>query len=321
MSSAPGLVSVRNLKRRYGNLEAVGGISFELRRGEVLGLLGLNGAGKTTTMQMISGALAPSAGEILVEEEDHLAHPIRTKRKIGYLPEHPPLHPELSVDEYLRYCARLRKVAKHQVDGAVTDARARCGLSDSGARLIGNLSKGYQQRVGIAQAIVHSPAVVVLDEPTVGLDPVQIREIRRLIQALGRDHGVILSTHVLSEVQAVCDRVQILHLGKVVLDESLESLQRSANALRVGLRRPPDRVELESLANVVSVEILDSGYFRMRHRPGEDIAETLAERAVAGDWGLFELSAEQSALEEVFVALTFGEQTEAERLPGAADRP
>lgn len=318
MSSVPSLVSVKNLKRRYGTLEAVRGISFELRRGEVLGLLGLNGAGKTTTMQMISGALAPSSGEILIDGEDHLEYPTRTRRKIGYLPEHPPLHQELSVDEYLRYCARLRRVANSETPRAVTETKARCGLSDTGSRLLGNLSKGYKQRVGIAQAIVHSPAVVVLDEPTVGLDPVQIREIRRLIQELGRDHAVILSTHVLPEVQAVCDRVQILNQGMVVLDETLDTLRRSANALRVGLRRPPDGSELERLPEVTGVERLDPGYFRVRHRPDTNIAEVIAQRAVAEDWGLFELSAEQGALEEIFVSLTFGEHADTERRAAAA---
>jgi ABC-2 type transport system ATP-binding protein len=310
MNSAQSLVSVKSLYRRYGTLEAVRGVSFELRLGEVLGLLGPNGAGKTTTLQMLCGVLAPSAGQILIDGEDHISAATRTKRKIGYLPEQPPLYHELSVDEFLRFCARLRRVDRASVEPAVEHAKLRCGLTGVGKRLIGNLSKGFQQRVGIAQSIVHSPAVVVLDEPTVGLDPIQIREIRNLIRELGNDHAVILSTHVLPEVQAVCDRVQILHEGRVVLDEVLESVQTSGDTLRVGLRRPPAIAALEGLSQVESVECLDQGCFRIRHRPGADMAETLAQRAVAEDWGLFELAPEQGGLEEIFLSLTFGEKSE-----------
>lgn len=308
MDSPQSLVSVKNLYRRYGTLEAVRGVSFELRRGEVLGLLGPNGAGKTTTLQMLCGALAPTAGEILIDGEDHVSAATRTKRKIGYLPEQPPLYRDLSVDEFLRFCARLRGVERAGVEAAVAHAKSRCGLSQVGSRLIGNLSKGYQQRAGIAQSIVHGPAVVVLDEPTVGLDPNQIREIRRLIRELGDEHAVILSTHLLPEVQAVCDRVQILNEGRVVLDEQLESLRTAGDTLKVGLRRAPEPATLEALPDVVRVERLDDGCFRIRHRAGTALAETLAQRAVAGDWGLYELTPEHNGLEEIFVALTFGEQ-------------
>ena len=308
MSGTPSLVSVKSVYRRYGTLEAVRGVSFELEPGEVLGLLGPNGAGKTTTMQMLCGVLAPTAGEILIDGEDHLVSPLRTKRKIGYLPEHPPLYPELSVDEYLRFCARLRGVARGDAARAVDTAKSRCGLVDVGERLIGNLSKGFRQRVGIAQAIVHSPSVVVLDEPTVGLDPIQIREIRSLIRELGADHAVILSTHVLAEVQAVCDRVQILNQGRVVLDERLDALRRAEGAIRLGLRRPPPATALESVPAVTGVETLDHQTLRVFHQPGADVAETLARRAVDEDWGLFELTPEQSGLEEIFVSLVFAEE-------------
>ena len=283
-------------------------MSFELERGEVLGLLGPNGAGKTTTMQMLCGVLAPSAGEILIDGEDHLSAARRTKRKIGYLPERPPLYRELTVDEYLRFCARLRGLSHGLVQSAIERAKTRCGLDDTGDRLIGNLSKGFQQRVGIAQAIVHKPAVVVLDEPTVGLDPIQIREIRRLIQELGDEHAVILSTHILPEVQAVCDRVQILHEGRVVLDEDLDTLRTSGSALRIVLLRPPAMAALEQLPQVTGVERLHDGGLRVRHGAGTEFTESLARRAVEENWGLVELTPERSALEDIFVSLTFGEQ-------------
>ena len=218
------LVKVTDLYRYYGGIPVVFGISFEVRRGEVLGFLGPNGAGKTSTLQMVCGALAPHAGIIRVAGEDLLEAPRLAKQQIGYLPEIPPIYPELTVDEYLLYCARLRRVARDACSGAIDNAKTRCGLEAVGRRLAGHLSKGYQQRLGIAQAIVHEPPVLVLDEPTVGLDPIQIREIRALIIELKAERAVLLSTHILSEAQAVCDRVQIMHRGELVLSERVEGI-------------------------------------------------------------------------------------------------
>lgn len=286
------------------------GISFDLVRGEVLGLLGPNGAGKTTTMQMLCGALAPSAGEILIDGKDLLDHPREAKRKIGYLPERPPLYPELNVDEYLRFCARLRNVPPGEVSAAVARVKSRCGLEPVGRRLIGQLSRGYQQRVGMAQAIVHRPEVVVLDEPTVGLDPNQIREIRALIRELGADHGVILSTHILAEVQAVCQRVQILNEGCIVLNERLDVLNKTGTSLSVAFRRPPEQEELESIAGVSRVEPIDDLRFRLHYDPDGNVAGMLTERSVEGRWGLFELVPEHRGLEEIFVSLTHRDNVE-----------
>jgi ABC-2 type transport system ATP-binding protein len=309
--SGENLVSVRSLHRRYGNLHAVKGVSFDLGRGEVLGLLGPNGAGKTTTMQMLCGALAPSAGEILIDGESLLESPRSTKRKIGYLPERPPLYPELSVDEYLRFCARLRRVEAADISTAMNRVKTRCGLDGVGRRLIANLSKGYQQRVGIAQAVIHGPQVVVLDEPTAGLDPNQIREIRDLIRELGEDHGVVLSTHILPEVQALCQRVQILCQGEIVLNERLDALNQSSRSLRAAFRRPPDATELGSIAGVSRVEAIDEQRFRLFHDPDGNVAGMLTERSVEERWGLFELIPDQRALEEIFVAITSGEGVQA----------
>jgi ABC-2 type transport system ATP-binding protein len=303
------LVEVANLHRRYGDVHAVQGLDFQLRRGEVLGFLGPNGAGKTTTMQMICGVLAPSEGAVRIGGVDLLEAPIEAKRQLGYLPEQPPLYREFTVDEYLRYCANLRGLGRRTALAAMAEAKARCGLEDNGARLIGNLSKGYQQRVGIAQAILHRPAVVVLDEPTVGLDPIQIREIRELMTELGNDHGVILSTHILPEVQAVCDRVQILHEGRLVLDEDLAELSKNqrAKSIRVKFRRPPNRKVLSALAGVVRVEAVDTDTLRLHHAGDEALGERLVAASVAGDWGLYELVSEARSLEEIFVELTFGD--------------
>ena len=223
--NGPILVEVKNLTRFYGTLQAVKDVSFTIRKGEVLGFLGPNGAGKTTTMQIISGNLAPSGGSVTIAGHDLLDDPRAAKSQIGYLPEQPPLYRELTVDEYLDYCAALNRLPRAQRRRARETAKERCGLQDTGRRLIGNLSKGFQQRVGIAQAIIHLPPVVILDEPTVGLDPIQIREIRALIRELGREHGVILSTHILPEVQTTCDHVQIINKGELVLNESIEGLE------------------------------------------------------------------------------------------------
>ena len=208
------LIEAEHLTRYYGKHCAVNDVSFTLAKGEVLGFLGPNGAGKTTTMQMLCGNLAPSAGQIKINGFDLLDQPKAAKLSLGYLPDTPPLYKELTVQEFLLYCAQLHGIAKsfrHCTPS--TQAKERCGLTDVADRLIANLSKGFQQRVGIAQAILHNPEVIVLDEPTVGLDPIQIREIRTLIRELGQDHGVILSTHILTEVQESCTHVQIIRSG------------------------------------------------------------------------------------------------------------
>lgn len=302
-------VQVENLHRHYGNTHALKGVSFQVERGEVLGLLGPNGAGKTTTMQLLAGALAPSAGDIRIGGRSILAHPKACKAELGYLPENPPLYPELTVDEYLRYCARLRRIPSQRNAEAIDIAKSRCGLSESGPRLIGNLSKGYRQRVGIAQAIVHSPALVILDEPTVGLDPNQIREIRRLIAELRGEHSIILSTHILPEAQSVCDRVQIINEGKLVLNQSLKDITgEQPRHLKVRFTNPPDKSTLAALPTVDRVEPIEHGFFRLRYQSRETLTQALLVAALEGEWGLTELTPEHDTLETLFVRLTTGEQ-------------
>lgn len=228
---ASATISARGLCRNFGNHAAVREINLELKRGEVLGFLGPNGAGKTTTMRMLTGNLAPSAGSVEICGIDLLDRPRDAKARIGYLPETPPLYRELTVDEYLRLAARLHRVGNVNLRSALDGAKQRCGLNDVGRQLIGSLSKGYQQRVGIAQAIIHNPDVVILDEPTVGLDPNQMREIRTLIRELGAERSVILSTHILPEVESVCDRVQIMHQGRMVFNDSIAGLKQKQTNL------------------------------------------------------------------------------------------
>jgi len=229
--AVPTTVSARGLCRYFGARAVVRDINLELRRGEILGLLGPNGAGKTTIMRMLTDNLAPSAGTVEICGIDMLDQPRKAKAHIGYLPEIPPLYRELTVSEYLTLAARLHGVEKRKINAAMDEVMQRCRLDNTSDRLIGLLSKGYQQRVGIAQAIIHDPDVIIFDEPTVGLDPNQIRDTRALIRELGARRSVILSTHILSEVEAVCTGVQILHEGRLVFAESISGLKQKGASL------------------------------------------------------------------------------------------
>jgi ABC-2 type transport system ATP-binding protein len=302
------LVEARSLTRRYGPTVAVSGVDLTLRRGEVLGLLGPNGAGKSTTMKMLTGNLAPSEGEVLISGRSLRDDPKAAKQSLGYLPEQPPVYPELTVDEYLRYCAGLHGIARRDRDAAVASAKRDCGLGEVAQRLIGNLSKGYQQRVGLAQAIIHRPPVIVLDEPTVGLDPIQIREIRTLIAELARNHSVILSSHILPEIQAVCSRVVIVHRGRTVYDQPVEATA-SARFGRVvcGFRAGPDAAALGRIPGVTAARNLGEGRWALDCAPGADPRDAIAETAAAQHWKLFELHAETRTLEDIFVELTAGD--------------
>lgn len=300
------LVEVEQLTRRYGEHLAVNEVSFSLKRGEILGFLGPNGAGKSSTMQMICGNLAPTAGAIRIHGIDLLDAPRDAKRCLGYLPDIPPVYRDLTVDEYLRYCSLLHGIQRSEVRGAVDVSKERTGLTEVGNRLIGNLSKGFQQRVGIAQAIVHMPLVVILDEPTVGLDPIQIQEIRTLVRELGNDHGVILSTHILSEVQAVCNHVQIINRGQLVLDASIERLEQSmrASSLLMVLETPSELSAFESIPGIQHIEDLGKGRYRVLHDSGLNPAPGLARAAVEGNLGVLELTPERRSMEDIFIELT-----------------
>lgn len=300
------LVEAEAVTRFYGKNRAIADVSFMIRRGEVLGFLGPNGAGKTTTMQILSGSIAPSSGRVLIAGHDMRAEPRAAKAALGYLPEHPPLYRELTVDEYLDYCAALHRIPRRQRQDARERAKSRCGLAEVGGRLTANLSKGYQQRVGLAQAIIHEPPVVILDEPTVGLDPIQIREVRALIRELGQNHAVILSTHILSEAQASCDRVQIISKGRLVLNESVHDLMRrvQSQVLIAAFRRPPDVALVSGLAGVRSVTVVEENRVRLFHEPDADPTDALVALSMEQGWGLCEINPEQSSLESIFVELT-----------------
>ena len=295
------LLAARGLSRYYGARQALCGVDIVLTRGEILGFLGQNGAGKSTTMQILCGALAASSGTVEIGGHALASAPLAAKAQLGYLPEIPPLYRDMLVDDYLGACAGLHGLAADTVRGAVASARQRCGLNDVGTRLIAHLSKGYQQRVGIAQAIVHDPQVLILDEPTAGLDPGQIREVRELIRELGRQRAIIVSTHILPEVRALATRIVILHHGRVVHDAQASAVRR----LRVRLRHDPGSAALRALPGVTAVDGGAHGWLLSVAEP-EAAAQAFAAHAVAAGWGLIELDPDYDDLEQRFLALTSG---------------
>ena len=305
-------VEANDLTRLYGGRAAVSEVSFNLTKGQVLGFLGPNGAGKSTTMKMLTGNLAPSAGSVKICGIDMIENPKEAKALIGYLPEMRPLYKEFTVDEYLTIAARLHNVPSKHLKKALDNAKERCGLMHMSKRLIENLSNGYQQRVGIAQAIIHNPMVVILDEPTVGLDPIQIRDIRSLIKEIGKEHSVILSTHILPEVEMVCDHVQIIDKGKLVFNGGIDVLkrQRIGNKLLIGFKNAPNASELLKLAGIVEAEALDNGMMRVRFAEDASPSETIVNAAVKNKWGLYQIAPDQTSLEDVFVQLTYQDAAE-----------
>ncbi|MEY3244750.1 MAG: hypothetical protein RJB20_990 [Pseudomonadota bacterium] len=303
-------VEAIGLTRLYGGREAVSNVSFNLSKGQVLGFLGPNGAGKSTTMKMLTGNLAPSNGSVKICGIDMMENPKEAKALIGYLPEMRPLYKELTVDEYLTIAARLHRVSGAHIKKAIDLAKERCGLSHMSKRLIENLSNGYQQRVGIAQAIIHNPMVVILDEPTVGLDPIQIRDIRSLIREVGSERSVIISTHILPEVEMVCDHVQIIDKGKLVFNGAIDVLkkQRIGNKLLIAMNKPPKAAELLKIAGVEEAESVSDQLMRVRFADGATPAEAIVQASVAKGWGLYQIGPDQTSLEDVFVQLTYQEQ-------------
>lgn len=312
-------LAARNLTRRFGNQLVLDDVSLELKRGEVLGLLGHNGAGKSTTMQILTGCVVPHSGNVEICGFDLARQPVRAKANLGYLPETPPLYRELSVDQYLQFVACLHGIKPPATAAALSLVRSRCGLESVGNKIIGTLSKGYQQRVGIAQAIIHNPAVVVLDEPTVGLDPTQIRDIRSLIRELGDTSSVILSTHLLSEVENVCDRVEIMRRGKLIYSDTSEHMRHhvSMSGFIVDLRNPPELRELQGIGGISDVEQIDATKFRILHKPDADPRSTLLSLSEQYGWQLAQLTPLRATLEDVYVSITGETNSSREIIPGA----
>jgi ABC-2 type transport system ATP-binding protein len=314
------MIDVQQITKRYGQHTAIDRVTFSVAKGEVLAFLGPNGAGKTTTMRILTCFMPPTEGRATVAGYDCLEQSMDVKRRIGYLPETPPVYQELTVQEYLRFVGRLRGLAGAVLTTAMSREIERLGLGSVQHRLIGNLSRGYRQRVGLAQALIHDPPVLILDEPTVGLDPKQIIEIRELIKSLAGSHSVILSTHILPEATAVCQRVVIISGGRIVAEDTPDRLStrlRHSEKIALTLTRPPGDVEarLRQVDGVLDVHGNGpAGHFLLESHLGKDIREDIARLAVTNNWGLIELKLISMTLEDVFLKLTRHEE---ELTPGS----
>ncbi len=300
------MVHVHNLTKRYGSLVAVENLSFRLDRGDVLGFLGPNGAGKTTTMRIITGYMPPTKGTVQIEGVDIFDNPLQAKKLIGYLPETPPLYLDMTVAEYLDFVADIKQVKRKEKKSRIFYVLEKCGLSDVRKRIIGHLSKGYRQRVGIAQALVNNPSVLILDEPTIGLDPLQIIEIRDLIKSLSGERTVILSTHILPEVTMICSKVVIINEGKMVLEESLDYLSeglRNSRSLLLRVRQTGDGLidKIMSVKGVSGVKPGAPGEYVITPSEGMEVREELVRMVVENGLGLLELRPLVSTLEEIFM--------------------
>ena len=325
------MITVKGLTKRYANNTAVDHISFEVQKGQIVGFLGPNGAGKTTTMRMLTCFLTPSGGTATVAGFDILEQPFEVKKRIGYLPETPPVYPEMRIVEYLTFVGRLKGLTGSDLRSRVDYSCERCAIADVKDKIIGKLSKGYRQRVGLAQAIIHNPDVLILDEPTAGLDPKQINETRDLIKSLAGDHTIILSTHILPEVSQTCELVIIINKGKVVATDSVSNLQGRARSgesvlLEIGGRNgslDPAAVQrrLELVTGVTRVAFKEDSQrravFEVEGKKDLSLRGDLARAVVESGWDLNELRAASMSLEEIFLQLT-GEEAPAEMAEVAA---
>ena len=301
------IVKVCNLSHRYSVQWAIRNINFEITENGVVGLLGSNGAGKSTTMNIICGVLNQTEGDVFINGINLRENPVEAKKYIGFLPQQPPLYMDLTVEEYLRHSAFLRLMPAEEVDVAVNQALERCSIVHFRERLIKNLSGGYQQRVGIAQAIVHNPKFVVLDEPTNGLDPNQIVDIRNLIREIAVDHAVLLSTHILSEVQAICDEIKMIEHGKMVFKGSIEEFNNymEPSVLLVIMHNAPmDDAKFMSIEGIERVERLTKTRFRLHFKGDNGIVKRVVDQAVNNSWHLREISLEKESLDKVFAKLS-----------------
>lgn len=318
------MIEAREITRRYGDFTAVERVSFSVDEGEIVGILGPNGAGKTTIIRMVTGFLPPSGGRVTVGDRDLFEEPRTARRDIGYLPENVALYGEMRVEEYLGYRGRLEGMSRSEARQAIAEVLESCLLTEVAGQVIGTLSKGYRQRVGLAAAILHRPKVLVLDEPTVGLDPRQIVAIRELIRELGRRHTILLSTHILPEVELLCDRVLIIDRGRIVGEGTPEALRQEwqgATRVRLTLKGEPEGAgeALSALDGVESLEVTRDGDSRFRLECGQDadLREALFRLAVDRGWVLLELAEDRASLEDVFVRLTTRDEA-AEVAPDAA---
>lgn len=311
------MIQVEHLTKYYGTLKAIDDVSFRVEPGEILGFLGPNGAGKTTTMRILAGFFPATEGTAEVAGFDVFTQPLEAKERVGYLPENPPVYTEMTVDSYLRFVARIKGLKGSEISRRIGYVKERCGLLEQGGRLIKHLSKGYRQRVGLAQALVHNPEVLILDEPTIGLDPKQIIEVRGLIKSLGGDHTVILSTHILPEVSMTCERVIIINNGKIVAVDTPENLTRQlSGGQRIEIEVSGPVEQLPQVVNTIPMVRMEgapkalNGIQRLRlASEGQDEVRNLISRKfIEAGFELYGLRSESMTLEEVFLKLTTTEE-------------
>lgn len=323
------MIEVKNLTKRYGDHYAVDNLSFTVDDGQIYGFLGPNGAGKSTTMNIMTGYLAPTAGEVLINGHDIMDEPAEAKKTIGYLPEIPPVYPEMTVKEYLKFCTELKKVPKKKRDAEVQKVMDELEITDMAERLIRNLSKGYRQRVGFAQALIGNPETLILDEPTVGLDPKQILDMRELIRSLGKKHTVILSSHILSEVSEVCDQVLIINHGKFVACDTPENLEKSRDngtVLTVSAKGDKETV-LKALRSVVQVtenELTEKDGIvtaNIEVPAGNDIRSRVSEALFAAKCAVVGMNTKKANLEDIFLELTGTDEEEKPENTSEEDNP
>lgn len=300
------IIKLEGLSHKYGSSWAIRDINLEINQTGVIGLLGANGAGKSTTMNILCGVLRQTEGRVYIEGLDTQKAPEAARRKIGFLPQHPPLYLDLTVDEFLTYAAQLRRIEKNKVKAAVAEAKERCGIAHFSNRLIRNLSGGYRQRVGIAQAIIHKPKLVVMDEPTNGLDPNQLIEARKLIKEIGRDHTVLLSSHILSEIHLLCREVIMLEAGRIIFSDSMDAFNNYVrpHSMLMRLENAPPAADLLKINGVTKVDFLNDKQVRVYFDGDEEIAERLAEASTQEGWRLREISLDKSLLDDIFKELS-----------------
>lgn len=305
-------IVVEHLTKRYGPQKAVDNVSFRVKAGEVLGFLGPNGAGKTTTMKAIACYIKPEQGDILVGGYSIHEHPEMIKKNIGYLPENNPLYQEMNIIDFLEFVAKIHNVPKYLIPERILDMVRTCGLEGEKHKLIGELSKGYQQRVGLAQALIHDPEILILDEPTTGLDPNQIVEIRELIKRIGKEKTVILSSHILAEVEATCDRILIINNGRIVVDGTAEELRKQAagnEILRIGIQGGEVNDIFDLLFQIDTIETIDfldvdNNLFEVQSKPDSSSVKAIFETCVKNDFYISELTPTETKLEDIFRELT-----------------
>ncbi|SEW53357.1 ABC transporter ATP-binding protein [Chitinophaga arvensicola] len=300
------IIKLEGLSHKYGSAWAIRDINLEIDRTGVIGLLGANGAGKSTTMNILCGVLKQTEGRVYIQGLDTQKEPEQARKQIGFLPQHPPLYLDLTVDEFLVYAAQLRRIEKAKVKAAVSEAKERCGIAHFSNRLIRNLSGGYRQRVGIAQAIIHKPKLVVMDEPTNGLDPNQLIEARKLIRDIGKDHTVLLSSHILSEIHLLCREVVMLEGGRIIFSDSMDAFNNYVrpHSILMRLENAPGAADLLKINGVTSVDFLNDKQVRVYFEGGEEIAERLAATSTQEGWQLREISLDKSLLDDIFKQLS-----------------